>query len=153
MLSKVRDRLSGLSRGAKRAILIGFDFLALFVALWLSFTIRLGGSFSPTWYHWLLMMAAPFIAIPVFVRMGLYRAVIRYLPERAFITVIQAMTLATLLWVVALYFAEATRFAIFPRTVPLFYFIFGTLMIGGARFIAKAALSTPEPLSSTVRVW
>lgn len=144
MLSKVRDRLSGLSRAAKRAILVGFDVLALFVALWLSFTIRLGGSFSPTAYHWLLMLAAPFIAIPVFVRMGLYRAVIRYLPERAFITVIQAMTLATLLWVVALYFAEATRFAVFPRTVPLFYFIFGALMVGGARFLAKALLSTPE---------
>lgn len=144
MLSEVRDLLSGLSRGAKRAILVAFDFVALLLALWLSFTLRLGGSFNPTAYHWLLMAAAPFIAIPVFVRMGLYRAVIRYLPERAFITVIQAMTLATLLWVVALYFAEATRFAVFPRTVPLFYFIFGTLMIGGARFIAKALLALPE---------
>ncbi len=144
MLSMVRDRLSGLSRGMKRAVLIAYDVLALFVALWLSFTIRLGGSFSPTAYHWLLMSSAPLIAIPVFVRMGLYRAVIRYLPERAFITVIQAMTLATLLWVVALYFAEATRFAVFPRTVPLFYFIFGTLMVGGARYLAKALLSLPE---------
>jgi FlaA1/EpsC-like NDP-sugar epimerase len=144
MLGKVRDLLSGLSRGAKRVILVGFDVVALLLVLWLSFTIRLGGSFSPTSYHWLLMAAAPFIAIPVFVRMGLYRAVIRYLPERAFITVIQAMTLATLLWVVALYFAEATRFAVFPRTVPLFYFIFGTLLIGGARFIAKALLALPE---------
>ena len=144
MLSEVRDRLSGLSRGTKRTILIGFDVVALLVALWLSFTIRLGGSFSPISYHWLLMLAAPLIAIPVFVRMGLYRAVIRYLPERAFLTVIQAMTLATLLWVVALYFAEATRFAVFPRTVPLFYFIFGTLLIGGARFLAKALLSLPE---------
>jgi FlaA1/EpsC-like NDP-sugar epimerase len=144
MLSEVRDLLSGLSRGTKRAILIVFDVVALLVALWLSFTIRLGGSFSPTSYHWLLMAAAPLIAIPVFVRLGLYRAVIRYLPERAFITVIQAMTLSTLLWVVALYFAEATRFAVFPRTVPLFYFIFGTLMIGGARFLAKAMLALPE---------
>ena len=144
MLGEVRDLLSGLSRGAKRVILVGFDVVALLLVLWLSFTIRLGGSFSPTSYHWLLMAAAPFIAIPVFVRMGLYRAVIRYLPERAFITVIQAMTLATLLWVVALYFAEATRFAVFPRTVPLFYFIFGTLLIGGARFIAKALLALPE---------
>ena len=144
MLGEVRDLLSGLSRGAKRVILVGFDVVALLLVLWLSFTIRLGGSFSPTSYHWLLMAAAPFIAIPVFVRMGLYRAVIRYLPERAFITVIQAMTLATLLWVVALYFAEATRFAVFPRTVPLFYFIFGTLLIGGARFVAKALLALPE---------
>jgi FlaA1/EpsC-like NDP-sugar epimerase len=143
-LNEVRDRLSGLSRGAKRAILIGYDVLALLFALWLSFSIRLGGSFSPTPYHWLLMAAAPLIAIPVFVRLGVYRSVIRYLPERAILTVIQAMTLATLLWVVALYFAEATRFAIFPRTVPLFYFIFGTLLIGGARFVAKALLSLPE---------
>jgi len=144
MLSEVRHALSTLPRASKRTILIGFDFFALLFALWLSFTIRLGGSFSPTGYHWLLMAAAPFIAIPVFVRMGLYRAVIRYLPERAVITVIQAMTLATLLWVVALYFAEATRFAIFPRTVSLFYFIFGTLLIGGSRFAAKALLSLPE---------
>ena len=144
MLSKVRDLLSGLPRRAKRAVLIAFDIVALFVALWLSFTIRLGGSFSPTAYHWVLMAAAPFIAIPVFVRTGLYRAVIRYLPERALLTVIQAMAIATLLWVVALYFAEATRFAVFPRTVPLFYFIFGTLVVGGARFAAKAMLSLPE---------
>jgi len=144
MLSEVRHALSNLPRASKRAILIGFDICALLFALWLSFTIRLGGSFSPTAYHWLLMAAAPFIAIPVFVRMGLYRAVIRYLPERAVFTVIQAMTFATLLWVVALYFAEATRFAIFPRTVALFYFIFGTLLIGGSRFAAKALLALPE---------
>jgi len=144
MLSEVRHALSTLPRGSKRTILIVFDIFALLFALWLSFTIRLGGSFSPTGYHWLLMAAAPFIAIPVFVRLGLYRAVIRYLPERAVFTVIQAMTLATLLWVVALYFAEATRFAIFPRTVSLFYFIFGTLLIGGSRFAAKALLALPE---------
>jgi FlaA1/EpsC-like NDP-sugar epimerase len=144
MLSEVRHALSTLPRRAKRAILIGFDILALLLSLWLSFTIRLGGSFTPTDYHWLLMGLAPVLAIPVFIRLGLYRAVIRYLPERAMLTIAQATGLATLLWVVALYFAEATRFAIFPRTVPFFYFIFATLVIGGSRFAAKALLSLPE---------
>jgi len=144
MLGKVRDALSGLPRGTKRVVLIGFDVVALLFALWLSFTIRLGGSFSPTTYHWPLIVLAPVLAIPIFIRLGLYRAVIRYLPERAMLTITQAMALATLLWVVGLYFAEATRFAIFPRTVPLFYFIFGTLVIGGSRFAAKALLSLPE---------
>ncbi|MGN6487868.1 MAG: polysaccharide biosynthesis protein [Devosia sp.] len=144
MLSEVRDRLSGVSRGTKRVVLIGYDALALLFALWLSVTLRLGGSFSPTAYHWLLMAAAPVIAIPVFIRLGLYRAVIRYLPERAVVTIIQAMAVATLLWVVALYFAEAMRFAVFPRTVPLFYFIFGTVLVGGARFAVKALLVLPE---------
>ncbi|RYH13690.1 MAG: polysaccharide biosynthesis protein, partial [Alphaproteobacteria bacterium] len=144
MLGKLRDALSGLPRGTKRVVLIGFDVLALLFALWLSFSVRLGGSFNPTMYHWLLIALAPVVAIPVFIRLGLYRAVIRYLPERAMLTITQSMALATLLWVVGLYFAEATRFAIFPRTVPLFYFIFGTLVVGGSRFAAKAMLSLPE---------
>ena len=48
MLEQLRERLSGLPRGWKRAILLGFDVLALIGALWLSFAIRLGGSFTPT---------------------------------------------------------------------------------------------------------
>lgn len=143
-LSKLRDGLSGLPRRWKQAILIGFDTLALLGVLWLSFTIRLGGSFTPTDAHLLLMLLAPVLAVPVFIRLGLYRAVIRYLPERALWTIIQAMMLATLLWVFALFLAEATRLAIFPRTVPLFYFIFGTVVVAGSRFLAKALLWLPE---------
>jgi len=143
-LSKLRDGLSGLPRRWKQAILIGFDTLALLGVLWLSFTIRLGGTFTPASAHLLLMLLAPLLAVPVFIRLGLYRAVIRYLPERALWTIIQAMMLATLLWVFALFLAEATRLAIFPRTVPLFYFIFGTVVVAGSRFLAKALLWLPE---------
>jgi len=144
MLEQLRERLSGLPRGWKRAILLGFDVLALIGALWLSFAIRLGGSFTPTNVHLLLMFLAPVVAIPVFVRLGLYRAVIRYLPERAIWTIVQATTLATLLWVFTLFVAEATRLAVFPRTVPFFYLIFSTLLIAGSRFLAKALLWLPE---------
>lgn len=143
-LNKVRDGLSGLPRRFKQAILIAFDTLALLGVLWLSFTIRLGGPFTPMPAHLLLMLLAPAVAIPVFVRLGLYRAVIRYLPERALWTIIQAMMLATLFWVFALFLAEATRLAVFPRTVPFFYFIFGTVIIAGSRFLAKALLWLPE---------
>ncbi|HEV2513987.1 MAG TPA: nucleoside-diphosphate sugar epimerase/dehydratase [Devosia sp.] len=143
-LNTVRDGLSGLPRRWKQAILIGFDTLALLGVLWLSFAVRLGGNFTPTMSHIALMLLAPVVAIPVFIRLGLYRAVIRYLPERALWTIIQAMILATLLWVFALFLAEATRLAIFPRTVPLFYFIFGTVVVAGSRFLAKALLWLPE---------
>lgn len=143
-LNKVRDGLSGLPRRTKQAILIAFDTLALLGVLWLSFTIRLGGPFTPSMAHIGLMLLAPVVAIPVFIRLGLYRAVIRYLPERALWTIIQAMMLATLFWVFALFLGEATRLAIFPRTVPLFYFIFGTVVVAGSRFLAKALLWLPE---------
>ena len=143
-LSLVRDRLSGLPRHWKRFLLIGFDVLALLGVLWLSFTLRLGNPFTPEPPHIALMLLAPVLAIPVFIRLGLYRAVIRYLPERALWTIIQAMMLATLFWVAALFLAEATRLAVFPRTVPFFYFIFGTVVIAGSRFLGKSLLWLPE---------
>jgi FlaA1/EpsC-like NDP-sugar epimerase len=144
VLGQVRDRVSGLSRANKRFLMIAFDVIALLCVLWLSFFVRLGGSFTPNGQHVLLMLLAPVLAIPVFVRHGLYRAVIRYLPDRALFTIIQAMLLATLLWVAALFLAEATRWAVFPRTVPFFYFSFGTVVIAGSRFLAKSLLWLPE---------
>jgi len=144
-LEKVRDALSSLPRPLKRVLFIGFDMVGLFGVLWLSFAIRLAPPYAPPGpAHLGLMLLAPVIAVPVFVRLGLYRAVIRYLPERALWTMIEAMLVATVIWVAALFVAEALRLAVFPRTVPLFYFVFGTLLVAGSRFLAKGLLSLPE---------
>jgi FlaA1/EpsC-like NDP-sugar epimerase len=143
MLEALRDGFAALPRSMKRAALIAFDAVALLGVLWVSFVLRLG-SFSPTPSHIVLIALAPVIAIPIFLRLGLYRAVIRYLPDRAVFTMVQAMAIATLAWVAALFLAEATRLAVFPRTVPFFYFFFGTIVIVGSRFAAKAVLWLPE---------
>src|SRR6218665_3899624 len=144
-LEKVRDGLSSLPRALKRSLFIVFDMAALFGVLWLSFVIRLAPPYAPPGpAHIALMLLAPVIAVPVFIRLGLYRAVIRYLPERALWTMIQATLLATILWVVVLFGAEVLRIAVFPRTVPLSYFVFGTLLVAGSRFLTKALLQLPE---------
>lgn len=144
-LEKVRDGLSGLPRALKRGLFITFDMLALFGVLWMSFAIRLAPPYAPPGpNHIWLMLLAPLIAVPVFIRLGLYRAVIRYLPERALWTMIQAMFIATLVWLGVLFIAETLRFAVFPRTVPLFYFVFGTLIVAGSRFLLKGLLQLPE---------
>lgn len=132
--------LHELPRSYKRAVLIGFDALALVLVLWLSYSLRLGPEFRPTMTQLILMALAPVVALPVFIRLGLYRAVIRYLPERAIWTILQAMTLATLLWVGILFLAEVSRIGAVPRSVPVFYFFFGVIVIGGARFAAKYLL-------------
>ena len=144
MLQQIRNVLGALQRGPKQLILIAFDLVALFGALWLSFQVRLGGSFSPTSSHFALMALAPLIAIPIFIRLGLYRAVIRYLPERAMWTILQAVALSTLIWIMLLFLAEASRVAVFPRTVPLLYFIFAVIIVAGSRFAAKALLAPPQ---------
>ena len=67
--------------------------------LWFSFSLRFNQFFVPDLEQALLMLAAPAIALPIFVRMGLYRSVLRYLPERAIWTILSAVTVATLVWV------------------------------------------------------
>ena len=143
MLESIRDKLNTLPRRFKSLALASFDALALMGVLWLSYQLRLGGTFNPTDIQLLLMATAPALALPVFLRFGLYRAVIRYLPERAIWTILQAMVVATLLWVFVLFIAEATRFAVLPRSIPIFYFLLGTIVVGGSRFAAKYLLWSP----------
>ena len=143
MFEVVRNRLNSLPRVRKSLILVAFDALALVGVLWLSYQLRLGADFRPTTAQLTLMALAPAVALPIFLRFGLYRAVIRYLPERAIWTILQAMTLATLAWVFVLFLAEATRFGVLPRTIPIFYFLLGTIVIGGSRFAAKTLLWVP----------
>ena len=142
MLIALRNFLNGLPRGWKQAVLIVYDATALISVLWLSYNLRLG-PFRTEGVHHVLMATAPIVAIPVFVRFGLYRAVIRYLPERALWTIVQAMAVATLLWVFLLFLAEATRFGALPRTIPIFFFVLGTVVIAGSRFAAKYLLWSP----------
>jgi FlaA1/EpsC-like NDP-sugar epimerase len=140
MLDNLRNVLNRLPRRWKSLILVVFDAVALVAVLWLSYQLRLGGSFEPTGPQWILILLAPVVALPIFLRLGLYRAVIRYLPERAIFTIVWAMVLATLGWVFVLFIAEVTRMAVLPRTVPIFYFLLGTIVVAGSRFLAKTIL-------------
>jgi hypothetical protein len=77
-------RLISLSKPNKRALLVCFDFFALSLALWASFSLRYERWEAPIAVdEWFIIASAPIVAIPVFIRMGLYRAVLRYLPEKA----------------------------------------------------------------------
>lgn len=133
--------LTGLPRFWKRVLIIVFDALALAAALWASFALRYGQWTPPTTlFDFLLILSAPIVAIPIFVRLGLYRAVIRYLPERALWTTLQATTLATLCWILVIFLSQVTLSAIVPRSVPILYWALSTITIGGSRFVAKKLL-------------
>src|SRR3569833_1892491 len=140
MLEQFRNRLNRIPRRWKSLILVAFDAMALIAVLLLSYQQRLAGSFAPTLSQWVLILLAPIVALPVFLRFGLYRAVIRYLPERAIWTIVGAMMLATLAWVFVLFIAEVTRMSVLPRAVPIFYFLLGSVVVAGSRFAAKYIL-------------
>jgi len=138
LVKRVREKIIKTPRLWKRVFMISFDVIALMIALWASYAIRLS-VWTPALTSERLILAAfaPVVAIPIFIRLGLYRSVIRYLPEAAIWTIIRAMMIATMSWVIIIFLMEMAGQGIVPRSVPFLYFILGTLMIGGTRFAAK----------------
>jgi FlaA1/EpsC-like NDP-sugar epimerase len=145
---KFGRHVAALPRGAKKLLFVCFDVLALIAVLWFSFSLRLNTFFIPNLEQALLMLAAPALALPIFVRMGLYRSVLRYLPERAIWTILSAMTVATLAWVSLVFLTQMTGLAGVPRSVALFYWLLGGAVIVGSRFGAKW-LFWAHPLPAT----
>ena len=87
-----------LSRNKKRVLLVMADILLITISLWLAFALRLGEWFWPNQNQLLLFMLAPILALPIFIRLGLYRAIIRYIGHRAMFAIIQAITFLVLFW-------------------------------------------------------
>lgn len=138
MLQKFRARVLALPRRWKRAILVSFDVMIMSVALWASFALRFDRWTLPDNSDaWLIVLSAPVTAVPIFIRMGLYRAVVRYLPERALWTMLRAITLAVLLWVLVAFLSAMAWHGILPRSVPIIYWALASIVVIGSRFAAK----------------
>jgi FlaA1/EpsC-like NDP-sugar epimerase len=143
MIDRIRSRALALPRRWKQAVLVIVDFVALAAALWCSYCLR-----YDTWYapwemeQWAIVLSAPVVAIPIFIRLGLYRAVIRYLPDRAIWTIMRAMALAAVCWVVLAFLLAMAGQGMVPRSVPLIYFGLGTLVVIAIRFAAKWMLQS-----------
>ncbi len=138
LVKRLRERVIRTPRFWKRVLMISLDCIALMFALWASYAIRLSvWTPSITSERLLLAAFAPLVAIPIFIRLGLYRSVIRYLSDSAIWTVLKAMLIATMSWVIIIFLMEMAGQGIVPRSVPLLYFILGTVLIGGIRFAAK----------------
>lgn len=138
------QRLALLPRFGKQIILLFSDCILLLLSAYLAFVMRLGFVFVPTQIQIFLIAIAPALAIPVFIRFGLYRAIIRYLAERAIWPIFQATAIAALFWVALVFLMESYGGAGLPRSVPLLYWLLSTVLISASRFGAKWLLSSAE---------
>ncbi len=105
VMEKVRAFLVGLPRRKKRLLQVFTDIVVVWAALWLAFVVRLGieDMINPFRGHFWLFMAAPVISIPLFIRFGMYRAVMRYFGNDALIAIIKAVSLSALILGVVVY--------------------------------------------------
>lgn len=133
-----RERLLGLPRRYKRLLQVCADVCLVWVALWLAFVVRLGSfdEVQPLSGHAWLFIAAPLIAIPLFIRIGMYRAVMRYLGNDALIAIAKAVTLSSLLLVLTIYWYGAAP-AIVPRSLVFNYWWLSLMLLGGLRLLLR----------------
>ncbi|MDH4568820.1 polysaccharide biosynthesis protein [Pseudomonas sp. BN414] len=133
-MSSLRTALLGLPRRRKRLLQILVDVVLLWLALWLAFIVRLGtDNLIEPWggYLW-LFVAAPLIAIPLFVRFGMYRAVMRYFGNDALLAIAKAVTLSALLLSLAVYWYRDAAVVV-PRSLVFNYWWLSLVIIGGLR--------------------
>ena len=140
-LDRVRRFLLGLPRGKKRFLQVVADIVLLWLALWLAFFIRLGNAVTidPFGEYLWLFFAAPVTAIPLFIRFGLYRAVLRYFNSAALVTIFNVISVSALLLATVIYLIRPDE--LMPRSVIFIYWAISLLFVGGLRLVVRQYFS------------
>ncbi|EGR0027597.1 polysaccharide biosynthesis protein [Vibrio alginolyticus] len=127
-----------LSRTNKRIVSVLIDIMLIFMAFHLAILVRSGETNYFTYPAvWGIQIAVTIVTIAVFARLGLYRAVLRYLTFQAlFVVTAGAVISATLVAALSFYMSDP-----FPRTVPVIYGAFLALFCGGPRVIVRSLIA------------
>lgn len=137
-IERLGSRLAHLPRNQKRALMLAADTLGVPLVLWASIGLRLGRlDHHVPGTEW-IYIAALLTTVPVFIRMGLYRAVVRYLGPRAVLTVATGVTTSVVLL--------SLLISVWPqRAVPIgalvIYWAFALIFVGGTRFLVRGLLN------------
>ncbi|MGF6558095.1 FlaA1/EpsC-like NDP-sugar epimerase [Pseudomonas sp. S30_BP2TU TE3576] len=138
VMDKIRAKLLSLPRRHKRILQVLTDILLVLIALWMAFVVRLGLDelVNPFTQHVWLFVSAPVVAIPLFIRFGMYRAVMRYFGNDALIAIIKAVTLSSLILGVVVYWYSNHQNVV-PRSIIFNYWWLSLIMIGGLRLAMR----------------
>ncbi|HEX8592558.1 MAG TPA: nucleoside-diphosphate sugar epimerase/dehydratase [Pseudomonas sp.] len=137
-MNTLRNFLVALPRRQKRVIQVATDVVLVWFALWMAFVVRLGidDLVNPLEKHTWLFISAPIVAIPLFIRFGMYRAVMRYFGNDALIAIIKAVSLSALILGCIVY-SYTNHKPVVPRSIMFNYWWLSLVMIGGLRLAMR----------------
>lgn len=124
-----------LPRRYKQLIAVATDYVLLLAAFWSAFALRFE-TVTPdlSGYGWQILVA-PLLAIPIFVRLGLYRAVIRFMEDRVVFVVAGGVTLSIVVFSALI---ALTHTHMFSRGVLGIYWLLAIVFVGMTRFLARS---------------
>lgn len=135
---RMRAALLRLPRAKKRLIQVLADVALVWMSMWLAFVVRLGlqESFELAQGHLWLFACAPVVSIPLFIRFGMYRAVMRYFGNDAMVVIVKAVTLSALILGVIVYWSANHQYLV-PRSIIFNYWWLSLVLIGGLRLAMR----------------
>lgn len=133
-LSRIATPLLALPLLAKRLLVVAVDVMLCVLAVWCAIYLRLDQVGLPVGQQSLVFLLAPVLAVPIFIRFGLYRAIFRYAGMAALATMVKAVGIYA-----AVFFGILllVRWDSVPRTVGLIQPLLFLLMVGASRALAR----------------
>ena len=139
MINKIKD----LSRYKKQAIMLIVDCVLLIGILFVSYSIRLDYWYFPKDDTLRLILAAPIIGIPIFIKLGMYQLVIRHIDLKALWTLVNSVSLYAIIWGLFGFLSQADfakirgfDVGIIPRSVIIINWLLAIIVICGSRVLS-----------------
>lgn len=138
VVGSVRDALRKmveLPRNIKQACLLGLDMVFVTASMWCAVAFRYGHlNFHLGPLEYACGAVTVLVSAIVFLRLGLYRAVIRFMGQQAIWAILTAVSYSSLVLGATVFFTQANV----PRSMPFIYFALALLCIGGTRLTVRA---------------
>ncbi|WP_421620813.1 polysaccharide biosynthesis protein [Alkalilimnicola ehrlichii] len=134
---KMHRSITELSRGKKRLIMVAADLVALPLALWSAYALRFAEWWPERYIEpfWWLFLVVPPVGVFVFARLGLYRAVVRFMGPQALWAVVKgSLLLALMMWAAAYFYGWQQ----FPRSIPVNFALVTLVYVGGTRLLVRS---------------
>ncbi|MDR3371554.1 nucleoside-diphosphate sugar epimerase/dehydratase [Rhodoferax sp.] len=144
----IRTKILAWPRAGKQLSVIALDVVLALVATWLAFWLRLDTFSWPTGIQWRMYFVAPLLAVPIFVRFGMYRAIFRYTGQAALTATAKAVLLYSVLLTALLLWQ---RWPMVPRTLGVLQPLIFLFLVGSSRAMARFWLAGLHVLTSSPR--
>lgn len=141
-MNSLLDKFLNAPRPVKRAISVTYDILAISLSFYLAYVLRLSQlEFHVSHQEALCLLITITISIAIFIRMGLYRAILRYIPPQAIVTILIGIIASSFAMIAAGFYLHA----FLPRSVPVIYCFIALFLIGLPRFLFRNLLHFFSP--------
>jgi len=137
-----------LPRRLKRLISVCTDCLMIPLALWTAISLKAGHPESNL-SDWPAFLAVIAVSIPIFIRAGLYRAVIRFLGHKAIFAVALSVAISAVILGIA---GTLLQLPVLTWSVVAIYSVVALLYVAGSRFVVRYYLLRRYLMPTVARV-